>query len=80
MIPQAVMNAAADRKHLGGTLKLLGHNKGKEVYTYFYPEPMTIGMPELYLWDGARVQTIGGEEALAIISSFCFNPSIISTN
>ena len=69
-IPVKVIKAAEDLKHLGGTLELLGKYNGKDVYTYSFPEPMTIGMPILYLWDGNKVQVVSGEESLSIISSF----------
>ena len=69
-IPIKVIKAAQGRKHLGGKLEVIGQYKGKTVYSYVYTVPMTIGMPELYLWDGNKVQVIEGEEAFPIISSF----------
>ncbi len=66
-IPQAVVKAAEDRKHLGGTLTMVGKYKKQEVYTYIYAEPVTIGMPELYLWNGKSVQTIVEEQALELL-------------
>ncbi len=67
-IPQIVIKAAEGRKHLGGTLQLVGKYRKQEVYTYIYTEPMTIGMPEVYLWDGKRAQTINEEHALDILN------------
>jgi hypothetical protein len=29
---------------------------------------MTIGLPEVYLWDGTNVTVVSGEEALSYIS------------
>ena len=69
MIPKQVEAAAEGRKHLGGQLKKFGQYKGFDVYSYEYQEPMTIGMPELYLWDGSKVEVVGSEKALRIISS-----------
>jgi hypothetical protein len=69
-IPRKVIEAARGRKHLGGKLEVIGKYNRKDVYSYVYNIPMTIGMPELYLWDGNVVQVIEGEEALSIISSF----------
>ena len=69
-IPQKVVQAAESRKHLGGTLEMLGHYKEWEVYTYTYSVPATIGMPELYLWNGVKVQVVEGDKALDIISIF----------
>ena len=69
-IPKQVIKAAEGRKHLGGTLKVIGERNGAVVYTYFYDTPMTIGMPELYLWDGHKVVVIEDEEALHMLNSF----------
>ena len=67
-IPQQVIKVAEGRKHLGGSLQRLCKYKGEEVYSYVYNEEMTIGMPELYLWNGKRARTIGGEDALKFLS------------
>lgn len=69
MIPKDIIKLAESRKDLGGVLQLIGKYKGKEVYSYVYSEPMTIGMPEVYLWDGVHATLVGGENALVIISS-----------
>lgn len=69
-IPKQVIKAAEDRANLGGTLKMIGKHKGYDVYTYDYPIPVTVGMPELYLWNGNKVKVIREEEALELISLF----------
>lgn len=70
MIPQAVIMKASTREHLGGKLEAIGKYHGMDVFTYVYSVPMTIGMPELYLWDGKKVKVIDGVKAISIISSF----------
>lgn len=67
-IPQAVIKAAESRKDLGGTLQKLCKFKREEVYSYVYDEEMTIGMPELYLWNGKRCKTIDGDFALTYLA------------
>ena len=69
MIPKSVARVAEDRSYLGGTLKMFGVYKGRQVYTYQYSKPVTVGLPVIYLWDGKRVKEIEGEDALAILSS-----------
>ncbi len=66
--PKAVIKAAEGRKPLGGTLQLVGKYRRQEVYTHIYAEPMTIGMPEVYLWDGKIVHTIQEMRALKILN------------
>lgn len=68
MIPKEVIEAARGRRHLGGTLQLVGKYRKQEVYAYIYTEPMTIGMPEVYLWDGKRAQIINEKHALDILN------------
>lgn len=67
-IPQQVTKAAESRKSLGGSLQLLCKFKGEEVYSYVYEEDVTIGYPELYLWNGKRSKTVSGESALKLLS------------
>lgn len=69
MIPKKVIEAAEERIAIGGQLAKIGEYKGFEVYTCEYQEEMTIGLPELYLWDGSRVKTVCGEEAPEIMGS-----------
>ena len=69
MIPKKVIEAAGERITLGGYLVKIGEYKGLEVYICEYNEVMTIGMPDVYLWDGSKVEIIGGEEALEIMTS-----------
>lgn len=70
MIPKEVIEAAGERMSLGGYPVKIGEYKGSEVFTCEFKEEMTIGLPELYLWDGRRVKVIAGEEALVIMASF----------
>ena len=58
MIPKEVIAVAEDRTDIGGHLKLIGHYKGYEVYSYEYDGPVTVGLPVYYLWDGTHVKTI----------------------
>lgn len=67
-IPQQIIKAAESRKHLGGSLQRLCKYKGEEVYSYVYDEEMTIGYPELYLWNGHRARTVSGESGLKLLS------------
>jgi len=69
MIPKKVIEAAEERIALGGQPVKIGEYKGVEVYSCEYQEEMTIGLPELYLWNGSYVKIVGGEEALEIMGS-----------
>lgn len=70
MIPQKVIEAAGERMSLGGNPVKIGEHQGSEVFICEFKEEMTIGLPELYLWDGSHVKVISGEEALVIMASF----------
>lgn len=69
MIPEKVQKAAQERVDLGGKVVLLGEHSGREVYVCDFDGPVTIGLPEVYLWDGVVAQTIIGERAADIISA-----------
>ena len=69
MIPEKIQKAAQDRVDIGGKVILLGEHNGREVYICEFEEPVTIGLPEVYLWDGEAAQTIIGERAADIISA-----------
>ena len=69
MIPQEIIQIAENREHLGGSLRLFGKYSDKDVYSYHYKEPVTIGMPVVYLWDGRKADVVNGESALRILSS-----------
>lgn len=69
MIPIEIIEAAAERISLGGFPVKIGEHNGYEVYSCEFDEEMTIGLPEVYLWDGSTVKIIAGEEALLIISA-----------
>lgn len=69
MIPKKVIQVAEDRSSLGGKLKLFGKYKDCQVYSYEYSEPVTVGLPVIYLWDGSKVGKMIGENALSILSS-----------
>ena len=66
--PAAVRRAARSRIQCGGFLVLIGRYDGQEVYTCNYYEDVTIGPPEVYLWDGHKVTTITGEDALDFLN------------
>lgn len=69
-IPQAVKDAAKARIAIGGKLVRLGVFMDATVYHCTFREDVTIGYPEVYLWDDSDVQTITGEKALTVLSSF----------
>lgn len=69
MIPKKIIEAAADRISLGGYPAKVGKYKELDVFTCKFDEEMTIGLPEVYLWDGTNVKVVSGEEALKFISS-----------
>lgn len=69
MIPDKIQKAAQERVDLGGKVILLGEHSGREVYVCEFEEPVTIGLPEVYLWDGQIAQTVIGEKAANIISA-----------
>lgn len=68
MIPKEIIKIAEERKDCG-ELKKIGTYEGKDVYSYTYDEPMTIGMPEFYLWDGKHASIVRDDEALNIIDA-----------
>ena len=65
MIPKKVIEAARGRIDAGGTLCKVNRRGNKDVYMCVFPEDnqVTIGLPEIYLWDGAKVETVVGEVA-----------------
>ena len=67
-IPQEVIKAAEGEAFLGGSLQLLCKYEGEEVYSYVYDEPVTIGMPEFYLWNGKRVRIVVGGEGEELLA------------
>lgn len=74
VIPPAVIDASKERASLGvGKLALVGHLNDSDVYSYKFDEPLTIGMPELYLWDGSTVSVLSGFEAEEALGSISFS-------
>lgn len=70
-IPKSVEQAATYRLNLGGALNYVGKYKNRDVYTVFFDKPVTIGLPEFYLWDNKNktVEIVDGDKALDIISA-----------
>lgn len=68
--PAAVRRAARSRLNLGGYIIYIGQYQGQEVYTCKFDEEVTIGPPEVYLWDGHKVTTITGENALELLNPY----------
>lgn len=68
-IPKEVIDAARGRIDAGGVLRKMNRRGYKDVYMCVFPEDnqATIGVPEVYTWDGAKVETIVGEPALELI-------------
>ena len=64
-----ITEAARSRLELGGHIELLYEKDGKEFYICAFDEEMTIGAPEVYVWDGKEVKTVSGEEAWALMPS-----------
>lgn len=74
VIPPAVIDASKERASLGvGKLALIGHFNGSDVYSYKFDDPLTISMPELYLWDGSTVSVLSGIEAEEALGSISFS-------
>ena len=69
MIPKKVIEAAEERIALGGKPVKIGEYKGFEVYSCEFREELTVGLPELYLWNGSFVKIVDGEEALVLMGS-----------
>jgi hypothetical protein len=70
-IPQAVIDAAHDLISLyGNNVRYIGIYKGKEAYSYYFPENADTGFPFVYLYDGIHVKEINGFESLDILSTF----------
>lgn len=67
-IPKQVTEAAKGLADYGGTLIKIGNYQGQEVYSWHFDEPVTIGLPEVYLWDGQRAKIVYGDKAVKIIS------------
>lgn len=65
MIPKKVIEAARGRIDAGGVLRKMNRRGYKDVYMCVFPEDnqATIGVPEVYLWDGSKVEIIVGEVA-----------------
>lgn len=51
-----------------GSIQYLGVYKGKTAWMFDYSEPVCIGPPSLYLYDGSNVEYLCGEEVFDIIS------------
>ncbi len=66
----AVRRAARSRLNLGGYIIYIGQYQDQSVYTCAFDEAMTIGEPEVYLWDGKKVTTITGENALEFLNPY----------
>ena len=68
--PAAVRRAAKSRLNLGGYIIYIGQYQGQSVFTCAFDEEMTIGEPEVYLWDGKKVTTITGENAFEVLNPY----------
>ena len=67
-IPIQVTRAASFRLDMGGKIKLIGKYKGNDVYSVVYDEAMTIGLPELYLWNKRTVKVVSDFDAVELLS------------
>jgi hypothetical protein len=50
-----------------GHIQYLGVYKGKTAWRFYYSEPVCVGPPSLYLFDGSNVEYLCGEDIFDII-------------
>ncbi len=68
-IPAKIKEAMKDElNHYKGSIVYLGVYEGKTVWQYEYSEPVCVGLPSIYLFDGQEVNYLYGEEVFPIIS------------
>lgn len=68
-IPDKVREAMNDElNHYKGSIEYIGVYKGKTVWQFGYSEPVCVGLPSIYLFDGKNVEYLCGEEVFSIIS------------
>ena len=63
-VPKEITALAQERIELGGRVVKIGERNGFEVYSCEYDQEMSIGLPEVYIWDGEKAELISGEDAL----------------
>lgn len=56
-----------EANHHKGNIEYLGVYHGKTVWMYNYQEPVSVGPPSAYLFDGSNVEYLCGEEVFDII-------------
>lgn len=70
-IPSKIREAMQQEiNHHKGYIEFLGIYHGKTAWLYNYEEPVSIGPPSVYLFDGNRVEYLCGEEVFDIILQF----------
>ncbi len=68
-IPIKIREAMKDEtSHYKGSIIFLGVYKGKTAWQFNYSEPVCVGLPSIYLFDGNKVDYLCGEEVFLIIS------------
>ncbi len=69
-IPQAVLNKARELlSSYDCEVQMIGVYEQKEVYIINFHEDVTIGLPEVYLWDGKNCKTICAPDSFHILKS-----------
>jgi len=68
-IPQQVIEAASSEVEIGGKVVYECDYKGEQVFDCHYDQPVVIGMPIFYLWNGERVNKVGGREGLELLGT-----------
>ncbi len=72
-IPEPVKEAARGMSEMFGEkrIKYLGEREdGSQVYIFTLPSDRELGFPQVYIFDGKKVQTVYGHDALAVSRSF----------
>lgn len=68
-IPVRVREAMKDEiDRYKGSIIFLGVYKGKTAWQFNYLEPVCVGLPSIYLYDGNKVDYLCGEKVFSIIS------------
>lgn len=68
-IPAKIKEAMNDEtSRYKGSIIYLGVYHGKTVWQFDYSEPVSVGLPSVYLFDGKEVDYLCGEEVFSIIS------------
>lgn len=68
-IPDKIKEAMkSELSHYKGSIIYLGLYQGKTVWQFAYSEPVCVGLPSIYLYDGRTVAYLCDETVFSIIS------------